>query len=412
MFEVIEVTLRGVGYAVFSITFLFGIWLLYMINRKLNILDYYRTVKKKPYLYLVSDIILQSIFTGILISIVLVFIGVPLYYNEMLLFIMPISLMLSMYRVRFICITYSLALLSIFALIFNGQQVFGLITPNVELHIPSVLIMVGLIHFIEGLFVFFDGDKRAIPIISKKEDKIIMGHIIHKMWILPLSIIVLQVGATASAGIQMPTWWPIIEYTGYGENVFFSLLPLIGFMSYSTIVYGETPKERSKFSGLLLMSFGIVTILIGRFAVDNILIEIIGVLFMLLLHELIHLMERNRENNKKPIYEQPSKGVRIMQVLEGGYAEHLGMKKGSIIEKVDDVVVENIFHYVKLIGNRKEKSRVTIINMLGETKEYEIHDGKHLEHMGIRVVPDKPLFLYPYDKFSYIGLFDFIKKID
>lgn len=410
MVEVMSFTLQGIGYAVLNLTFFASVWLLYVMNRKLNVLDFYRTVAKKPYLYLLSDIILQSIIAGVIISLVLVFIGVPLFYNDMLLLLVPVSILLSTFRLRFLCITYGAFLIGSFSLIFNGQQMLGIHLPDVEVHVPSLIILVGILHLIEGVFVYLFGHQRAVPVISKKNDRIVMGHIIQKTWVIPLAVIVLQIGIASAGGVAMPDWWPAIKYTGYGESIFYTLLPLIAFSSYTSIFYGETPKERTRFSGLSLMAFGGVTLIVAKYAMDSILLQLLGIILMLMIHEFVYMLEKQREKSKSPVYVQPQLGIRIMDVLEGGYGEQIGLEKGDIIEEIDGLTIENINEYMRIAKEKKTEAIISIRRLNGVLKEFQIHDRNHLEHLGIRVVPEKPMFLYPYDKLSYVGMFEFLKR--
>ena len=410
MFDIVEVTLQGVGYAMFNMTFVFGIWLIYNINKKLNILDYYRTVNKKPFIFLMSDVILQGILVGVVVSLTLVMIGVPLFYNELILMIIPISLVLSIYRVRFLCVTYSASILALLSILFNGQEVFGMTLFNVEIHVPSLIILVGLLHLIEGLLVMLTAHKRAVPVLSKKDDQVIMGHIMHKNWVLPLGLIVLQVGALTTGGVEMPTWWPVIKYTGYGEAIFYSMLPAIGMLSYSTIVYNETPKERSRFSGLSLMSFGIIAILIGTISVSLPIFQIIGVVLMFLIHEGLYYLEIRRESTKSPVYGKPKDGVRIMQIIEGGFASKVGMKKGDIIEKINDDVIRDIGHFIELIKQDREAVSIETKSVKGQEKRYIVENSAELEHMGIRVIPEKPMMLHPFNQLNKQGIFEFLKR--
>ncbi len=410
MVEAMSYTLQGVGYAVFNLTFFVGVWLLYVMNRKLNLLDFYRSVVKKPYLYLISDIILQSIIGGVIISMVLVFIGVPLFYNDMLLLLVPVSILLSTFRLRFLCITYGAFLISFFSLILNGQVMMGFYLPEVEVHVPSLIILVGILHLIEGVYVYLFGHQRAVPIISKKNDKIIMGHIIQKTWVIPLAVIVLQIGMASAGGVEMPEWWPIIKYTGSGEGFFYSLLPLIAFSSYTSIFYGETPRERTRFSGISLIIFGAVIVIVAKYAMDSIFLQFLGIILMLMIHEIVYILEKQREKIKDPLYAQPDLGIRVMDVLEGGYGEYIGLEKGDIIEGIDGRSIENITEYMRIAKEKKTEAVITIRRLNGVIKEYQIQEGNHLEHLGIRVVPEKPMFLYPYDKLSYVGMFEFLKR--
>jgi len=411
MFEIVEVTLQGVGYAIFNMTFVFGIWLIYSINKKLNILDYYRTVKKKPFIFLMSDIILQGILVGVVVSLTLVLIGVPLFYNELLLMIIPISLVLSIYRVRLLCVTYSASILALLSIVFSGQEMFGMTLFEVEVHVPSLIILVGLLHLVEGLLVLLTAHKRAVPILSKKNDQVIMGHIMHKNWVLPLGIIVLQIGALTSGGVEMPTWWPLIKYTGYGTGIFYSLLPVIGMLSYSTIVYNETPKERSRFSGISLILFGVITITLGTIAVYIPSLQIVGVVAMYLIHEGLYHLEIKRESSKKPIYDKPKEGIRIMQIIEGGFAAKVGMKKGDIIERINDEVIRDIGHFIEVIKGKKEDVFIETKSIKGLEKRYIVENSKDLEHMGIRVIPEKPLMLHPFNQLNNQGMFEFLKRM-
>lgn len=410
MFEIVEVTLQGVGYAMFNMTFVFGIWLIYNINKKLNILDYYRTVSKKPFIFLMSDIILQGILVGVVVSLTLVMIGVPLFYNELILMIIPISLVLSIYRVRFLCVTYSASILALLSIVFSGQEVFGMTLFNVEVHVPSLMILVGLLHLIEGVLVLLTAHKRAVPILSKKDDQVIMGHIMHKNWVLPLGLIVLQVGVLTSGGVEMPEWWPVIKYTGYGEAIFYSMLPAIGMLSYSTIVYNETPKERSRFSGFSLMAFGILTIVLGTVAVSVPILQIFGVVIMFLTHEGLYYLEIKRESSMSPIYGKPDEGVRIMQIIEGGFASKVGMKQGDIIEKINDEVIRDIGHFIELIKEKRDDVFIETKSVKGKEKRYIVENSDELEHMGIRVIPERPMMLHPFNQLNKQGIFEFLKR--
>lgn len=410
MFEIIEITLQGVAYAMFNMTFIFGVWLIYNINKKLNVLDYYRTVNKKPFIFIMSDIILQGILVGIVGSLTLVLVGVPLYFDEMLLMIIPISLVLAIYRVRFICITYSAAILAVLSMIFNGQEFLGMTLFDVEVHVPSLIIMVGLLHLCEGVLVMISGHTRAVPILSKKDDKVIMGHILHKNWIIPLAVIALQVGTTTVGGVEMPDWWPLIKYTGYGASIFYTLIPLIGMLSYSTIVYNETPKQRARFSGLTIVGFGVITIVLGAVAVYIPIFTILGVAVMCLVHEGLYYLETKREAFKQPIYNKPEVGLRIMQIIEGGFAASVGMKQGDVIESINEEVVRDIGHLIKLIKIKREDICIETKSLNGVGKRYIVADHKELEHMGIRVIPDKPLMLHPFNELNKQGIFEFLKR--
>lgn len=409
MIDAIGITIQGVGYAIFNSLFIMGIWLIYVINKRLNVLDFYRTRNFRPFIFKISDILLEGILIGTVTSIVLVVIGVPLYFNDLLLFLTPIALVLGLYRLRMLCISYAASLMALIALTFSDVTLFGVTFPTLELHVPSLLILVGLLHLIEGMLVQLTSAKTAIPIISQHKDQVFMGHIIQKNWLIPLSLLVIQLGILSSGGVEMPEWWPLIVVKT--ENpIFYTLLPLVGFLSYSTITYSDTPKKKSFVSGLYIMAFGLMLIVIGVVSMESRLIQYIGSILMFAVHECINYLERYREIKKQPIYTVPSNGIRIMQIIEGGLAERLGMKKGDVIEKINNIVVKDIQHFIHLVREAKDNIVIGSLTLSGQNKEYKIDTVEQMEQIGIRVIPEKPLILYPYNQLSEIGLYEFLRR--
>lgn len=409
MIDAIGITLQGVGYAIFNTFFIVGVWFIYILNKRLNVLDFYRTRNFRPFIFKISDVLIEGIFIGIITSIVLVVIGVPLFFNDLLLLLAPIALVLGTYRLRMLCISYAASIMAFIALTFDQFSFMGISMPSLELHVPSLLILVGLLHLIEGVLIQITAAKTAIPIISKHKEQVLMGHIIQKNWLVPLSLLVIQMGALASGGVEMPEWWPIIVFKT--ENpIFYTLLPLVGFLSYSTITYSDTPKHKSRISGLYILIFGAVLIFMGVFSQESKLLQYVGTFLMFTLHELIYFLERQRELKKQPIYTIPVNGIRIMQIIEGGLAEKIGMKKGDVIEKINNTVVKDIQHFIKLV---REATDIVIIGsqtLKGKAIEYKIDSVEQLEQIGIRVIPEKPIIVYPYNQMNDMGLFDFLRR--
>lgn len=409
MIDAINITLHGVGYAMFSSIFMMGVWFIYLLNKRLNMLDFYRTRNYRPFIFKMSDVILEGILIGVTTSVVLVVIGVPLYFNDFLLLLTPLALILGTLRLRMMCISYAASMLSLIALTFSERTVLGITFPNLELHVPSLLILIGLLHLIEGLLIFLTAARSAVPVISNFDNKVIMGHIIQKNWLIPLSLLIIQLGVIASGGVEMPDWWPLIVFKT--ENPFFyTLLPLVGFLNYSTITYTDTPKKRSLISGLNIMAFGCIIIVMGIISQNSIFLQYLGSIMLFVLHELIYVIERQREKTNQPIYTLPSNGIRIMQIIEGGLGEKLGMKKGDVIEKINETVIRDIQHFIHLIKEAKDSVVIATHTLSGKQIEYTIEEIKQLEQIGIRVIPEKPLVVYPFNELNDIGLFEFLRR--
>lgn len=397
MLDLVRITLESVGYSIFNIVFLFGVWVVFLINRRLNRIDIYRIIKKKSMINLMADILVQSILVGSLVSFLVVFIGIPLYFNEFLLFLIPISLLLSMVRIRFLDLSYGVALICFLSLIMDGQT-----------HIASLILLVGIISLIKGLLILLTKEQSVIPVLSRKDNQIILGHIIHKSWILPIGLLILQIGELATQGIQMPTWWPMIQYS-HDQNIFYTMFPFVAFMNHNSISYTQTLQKHQKQSGSMNIIFGALLLLIGVLAVENLYIQIMGTLIMVVFPEGMHHAKVRKEKKQPPIYTHPENGLRIMEVIQGGIADEIGMELGEVIEKVNDTFVQDIKHFLRMVKEAEGEIIIESRTIAGRLMRYEIHKSKDLTRMGVRFIPEKPLIVYSMEGYNQIGLFDFLK---
>ncbi len=397
MLDLVRITLESVGYSIFNIVFLFGVWVVFLINRRLNRIDIYRIIKKKSMINLMADILVQSILVGSFVSFLVVFIGIPLYFNEFLLFLIPISLLLSMVRIRFLDLSYGVALICFLSLIMDGQT-----------HIASLILLVGIISLIKGLLILLTKEQSVIPVLSRKDNQIILGHIIHKSWILPIGLLILQIGELATQGIQMPTWWPMIQYS-HDQNIFYTMFPFVAFMNHNSISYTQTLQKHQKQSGSMNIIFGALLLLIGVLAVENLYIQIMGTLIMVVFPEGMHHAKVRKEKKQPPIYTHPENGLRIMEVIQGGIADEIGMELGEVIEKVNDTFVQDIKHFLRMVKEAEGEIIIESRTIAGRLMRYEIHKSKDLTRMGVRFIPEKPLIVYSMEGYNQIGLFDFLK---
>jgi hypothetical protein len=411
MFEMFKVAIRGVSYGMFNYIFLFAAWLVFILVRRLVRMDYYQMSRKKPLLYMVSDIVVQGVIVGILMTLTIVMIGVPLQINDLFLFLVPISMVLSIIKIRFLCISYSAGLLGLVALFCNGQNLLGIKLPEITLHIPSLIIIVAILHMMEGLLVLWTGDRTAVPFLTRKNNQVVMGHVIQKAWPIPLAFLVIELTNHIAGGtIETPSWWPLIQYTGEYTELIYTLLPTVGIISYSTITYNETPAKRSTYSGFSILAYGMILAAIGTLAVSNTWLQIPGVMMMAGLHELIHLWEVYREKRQEPIYNIPKEGIRIMHVIEGGFADKLGLKPGDVIERFNGTVIKDVQHFIQLVKSAGENIILGTKSLHGEKKDLSIDSAKELEKIGIRIIPDKPLIVFPFNFLENAGILSFLRR--
>ena len=118
-----------------------------------------------------SQIVL-GILAGAIGSVVLSVLGVTFSENSGIEFIFMISILFLFYKKRYISYAYSSAILGIVGVLLNiFSNVTGMkLLLNVD--IVSLMTFIGIIYILEGLLIIIDGNRGAIPVFTKRDDKI------------------------------------------------------------------------------------------------------------------------------------------------------------------------------------------------------------------------------------------------
>lgn len=410
--EVIITTMKAVGSSFFSFSFIFAIWVIYLLMKKINLLNpYYPRGFKNQWQQLI-DAIVQGTLAGLFGSFVIVLLGVPTTFTEYFMFLLPISMMAAMLKLRYFCLSYAVAILAAISLVFNGQLLFGMPLPDMIMDIPSLMLIVAITHLMEGLLIFLSGNSGMTPIVSKKDNKVIMGYLIQKFWPIPIAFLVMQAGTPTSDVIPMPDWWPFVKLlTVPAVGFVLSLFPIVTALGYSTVTFVEEPIKRTRRIGSLVMAYSICLIGIAYVVKDSLVGQVIGIILMLMLHESIQLYEQWFEKRKEPIFTLPESGIRIMQVLQGSKGEEIGLKSGEVILKINNIDIQNIEEYVLIMKVRYKKIKLLVGDVYGRTRDLELLESSEgIESLGIRLLPEKPLYLFDQNAARQIGLLGFFSR--
>lgn len=412
MLSIIHLTLVSVAQAIFNFSFIVATLIVYMLIKKFNNANIYNMEYSKGNVTSLVEAILQGIIVGTVGSLIMVFIGLPINLTAYLIFLLPISMALSLINIRYICFSYSASIMGLLALILKGQTVFGVKLPHVDINISGLLALVGILHLMEAILIYFVGADNPIPIISKKDNKIIMGHIIQKYWPIPIAILVMTNNVARGDVVQMPRWWPLLkEVSNPLKPYFYGIMPIIGALGYGSLSFAEEPEKRTKNTAVLLFAYSILLIILSIIMKNNLYLKLIGIISMAAIHEGIIIIEQYIEDKGKPIYTIPSKGIRIMHIIEGGIAEKIGLKKGDVIKKINDIEVENINGYKQIINDKHTFMWIEIENIRGEvhTIEYKAYP-QGINSLGIKLMPENPRILFRYDNVRKVGMIHLIKN--
>ncbi|PKM51321.1 MAG: hypothetical protein CVV02_06875 [Firmicutes bacterium HGW-Firmicutes-7] len=411
LLEIIHITLIAISKSVYNYWFLIVVWTVYFLIKKIYSTNIYNVEDAKSPIGSLVESMLQGILVGIIGSLMIILTGLPINSTVYIIYLLPISLVLSLIQVRYICISYSAAVMGLLALILNGQTMFGIVLPNVDINVAGLIALVGVLHLMESLLIYFVGAHDCMPIICKKEGKIIQGHILQKYWPIPLAILFATAGEASGNVIQMPDWWPLLKPSQLMLNtLYFGLMPFVGILGYSTVTFSEQPEKRAKKTGIMLFLYSMLIISIAVLAKENWVLMVIGLVLMAVLHEAIMLLEQRYEKRNKPIYTLPDRGIRIMHVIQGGIAEKVGMKKGQIIKKINDLEVINTQHFKELMDNKWTFMWIETENLNQELRTHEIKAyPAGLDSLGIKILPETPRILFKYESLKKVGVLDLIR---
>ncbi|MDA3845522.1 MAG: PDZ domain-containing protein [Vallitaleaceae bacterium] len=412
MFDLFSISLIGVAQSVFSYMFVMLVWILYMLVKKLGLANVYNRDQSRTTFASMIELAMHGTIAGFILSLVLILIGIPITMSPYLLLLIPISLILGMGNIRYLCMSYSMGVLGLMAMIFNGQNLGSVTLPNIDIEVSGLIALAGALHVIEGVLVALYGDRDAIPIVSKKGDQILLGHIIQRYWPIPFAALIATTGAFTGGTVEMPNWWPFIGQSSFiVDSMIFMPLSMLGILGYSTVTFVQSPKKRVVGSGIGISIYGIVLIGLGLISQNNMVLEIIGIVSMVGLHELIIAVELFYENNTEPIYPLPEKGIRIMHVNEGSIAEYMGLVKGDLIENINGIEVVNLRHFKAIMKQKYNAIKIQVVDITSRSKELNYTSTKKtIEALGIKLIPENPVVLFKASNMMKIGMIHLMRN--
>ncbi len=325
-------------------------------------------------------------------SAILVFMGLSLEQIG-LYFIWPVALLLLLINPRYLCFSYAGGIVASMVLLFRYAflPLFPALSENVvieslmRIHIPALLVLIGLLHLAEALLIYFGGHWGSSPIYLKRDNGEVVGAFsLQRFWPLPLvALLVTVVAEPEIVGVNMPGWWPILQPAfepGVGESLQFMIVPVAAGLGYGDMVLSSTPRERTAFSAkwLALYSMALLFVAVGAEYFTPLVLP--GVVFAPLGHELLILYGKNKEENRPPRYRQSSPGVTVMMVLPNSPAYDAGLCHDDIILKVNGEPVadnwellekiEASYFMVLLDGSRNDQPFSVILKKQTQEGEY------------------------------------------
>jgi len=394
--ELILYTLRSVAYAIVDpshvlILVILGI-MFYMKNRRISIMQKMTVGESlnSPLELTLSQIVL-GIIAGAIGSVILTSLGIVFNENSGIELIFMISLLLLFIKKRFICFSYSGAMLGFISLI------LGIITSATGaksyLSIDIVLLMtfIGVLHIVEAFLVMIDGNRGAVPVFSTKDGKIIGGFSLNRYWAMPVAILIAftsQMSGATSSAVATPNWWPMInrpETLSLLAAAVITCVPLYGIIGYNAVTFTKLKRRKSLHSGMLILIYGITLSLVAQLGSFGIIGKLIVIVYAPLAHEFMLKIQRKSEDNGKFIYVSDDEGVAVLEVAPSSPSFAAGIRSGDKILEINNKKVlseVDIFHTVK---DSNHNITIKIKKFSGEIIDYVIKSKD--KRVGILLVP-------------------------
>ena len=337
-----------------------------------------------------SQVVL-GILAGAIGSVILSILGVTFSENSGIEFIFMISILSLFYKKKYISYAYSTAILGAIGIVLKFISNITEMKLFLNTDILSLMTFVGVIYILEGFLIIFDGSRGAIPVFTKKEDKIVGGFSFNRYWPIPVAILMIFTNSVVgedSIYSNLSSWWPIINNKSIVTllaTAMIASIPLYGIMGYSNVTFTQEKKTKSLRCGIAILIYGISVSLVAQLASINILGEIIAIIYTPLAFELIMRYEYRVEKKGECLYVSDDEGIMVLEVTPNSPAYEVGIKRGDKIIEINGQNIKSEGDIFKAARDSILKVPMKVKNNSGQVLEYIIQPRN--KRLGLLLVP-------------------------
>ncbi|URZ05114.1 S1C family serine protease [Clostridium felsineum] len=370
--------------------------LFYMKNRKISFMQKMIIGQniESPFELTLSQITL-SIIAGALGSVILAYLGVAFKDNSAIVLLFLISVILMFLGGRFICFSYSGAVLGVISVVIQFISVNKIADMTsmkfLEIDVVMLMSLVGVLHIIEGLLVMFDGKSGAIPVFTKREDKIIGGFAFKRYWALPITLLFLVNNAdlNGSVNVATPSYWPLIKtaLTIIGPSAVISFAMFYGIIGYKSVTFTKSKKSKALTSGIGIALYGIILLALAQILKYNLVEQLVLAILAPVMHETMLRFESYSEVKGKPKFINSEDGVMVLEVAPNSQAYEMGIKSGDLLLEINDMKIFSEEDVSKSIQNMSKHIWLKIKDVQGKLSEIKYSKFDRNKRLGAIFVP-------------------------
>lgn len=421
-------TLKSVAFALtepYLVAFLIILaFVLYRRNKKTSIMQKMIIGERinSPFELTISQIVI-GIFAGTIASIMMSYLGIVFDENSAVDLVFLLSIVFMFFNQRFICFSYSGAVLGIVSIALSFLSV-SLKMPNLDIlkiDIVSLMSMVAVLHFIEGFLIILDGDTGYIPVFTNRNGRIVGGFALQRYWTLPVAMFfILHSVSNPGLSWQIPTpnWWPIVNNSmpsNVLKNALVALIPFYGVIGYNSITFTRDKKEKTLMSGGLTIIYSLALFALAQLAALNIFLKILVLVFAPVAHEGMIIFQRRLELKGNPKYTSDEEGIMVLEVAPNSPANEMGISTGDLLVEINSEKVENEEKISEIIRETSNFIWFKVKKVTGKFEEVSYNKMNNSKRLGIVFVPKgvpKDSMVVKFDENKFEEILQKIKNKD
>lgn len=352
---------------------------------------------------LFSTSILSGILGGLFGAIIITVSGITFYNFVGIEYIFIVSMLLMLIHPRYICFSYSGGILGLVVLInnhlLNGGYVdkdniiVSFINNNLNFDVTAMVALIAVLHLIEGILVWFDGSRGAIPVFTKRKGQVVGAFVLQRYWIVPILLYgYMQNPQMLGDQMATPSWWPLIRPPLSEEELKVAVYAIISFLpavlGYGDIAVTHTPKDKARITSIYLLGFSIILLLLAVLSVEIYAVKFIAVLFAPIGHDAMIMYQRYRDKNNEPLLKYSNEGIVVVDTIPDSPAEKMGIKSGDLIVAINNIRVNTIEDIESILAQYATFIWIDVVNKGGEKRIVEYSNYlSGVKSLGIINVP-------------------------
>lgn len=297
LYQILYYTIIDIYNTMKSPFFIAVIFIIYFQYYKIGKLE--KDILEKSRSALLKTIISAAfgIFGGIIVTIIFIYLGVVVDPKEFM-YILISAIILSLINPRYMCFAYAGGLLSIISIIFDYPKI----------DVRQIMAIVAVLHMIESILVFLDGNSSNLPTYYNKGELI--------------------------GGFNMNRFWPIPFVIFIGDDLI-RPITLMAILSYGDFTVSSYPRNKTIRTSILLFIYSTILLILALKLESG----IIPAIFAIVGHEFIILLNQYGEKRRTPLFTTPTKGIRILGVKPRSIGKALGIREGDIIISINEIKI-------------------------------------------------------------------------